>query len=272
MSLQVRVGILIALSVIAAGVMLAVPPLAQPLWYHDFADQRCFCGIPHTLNVVSNLPFVIVGLWGTLWLLCVRRPAGFHDSRERWPYVVFFVCIALTGVGSAYYHADPNNDRLLWDRLPLAMAFMALLAIIIAERIDHCAGMILLVPLVALGAGSVVYWHWTETIDQGDLRLYLFVQFYPLLVLPLILVLFRPRYTRTGDLIGALAWYVVAKVLEILDRQVYAQGQIVSGHTLKHVVAAVSPLLVLLMICKRRPIDSGTQDAPLEIPAPPSVH
>src|SRR5262249_251693 len=191
--------------------------------------------------------------------------------RERWPYVLFFLCIALTGFGSAYYHADPNNDRLLWDRLPLAMAFMALLAIIIAERIDHCAGMILLVPLVALGAGSVVYWHWTETIDQGDLRLYLFVQFYPLLVFPLILVLVRPPYTRPGCLMGGWGGSTPAKGLEILAPRVSAQGKIVSGHTLKHLVAAASPSLVFLMIRKRRPTVLGTQDEPLAIPAPPSV-
>jgi len=80
--------------VLAAGAMLAVPPFAQPLWYHDFADQRHFCGIPHTLNVVSNLPFVIVGVWGAVWLLCHKHATGFADPRERWPYLVFFVCIA----------------------------------------------------------------------------------------------------------------------------------------------------------------------------------
>ena len=93
---------------------------------------------------------------------------GFRESSQRWPYVFFFAAIALTGVGSAYYHWHPDNDRLLWDRLPLAIAFMALFAIIIAERIDRRVGMWLFVPLVILGGGSVVYWHVTGNLGTGD--------------------------------------------------------------------------------------------------------
>src|SRR5262249_34597063 len=164
--------------------MLALPPYPQPLEYHNFADQRCFCGIPHTLNVLSNVPFVVVGVWGVWYLVRNDHLPGFRSGAERWPYVVFFLFIALTGIGSAYYHADPNNDRLVCDRLPLAVAFMTLFAIIIAERIDYRAGMLLWGPVAILGGGSVFYWHWTELQGSGDMRLYLFVQFFPLLALP----------------------------------------------------------------------------------------
>src|SRR6202023_1200631 len=116
--------------------------------------------------------------------------------------------------------------RLLWDRLPLAIAFMALFAIIIAERIDRRAGMGLFVPLVVLGGGSVVYWHVTEAWGRGDLRPHLLVQLYPLAAMPIILLLFQARYSRASDLYGALAWYALAKGLELLDRQVYSQGQV----------------------------------------------
>src|SRR6266446_5724945 len=246
-----RTWLVVATALVPIGVLLVVPPFAQPLWYHDFADQRCLCGIPHMWNVVSNLPFVAVGVWGVWYLLEARELPGFADARERWLYVIFFTAIALTGGGSAYYHSDPNNDRLLWDRLPLALAFMTLVAIVIAERIDRRAGLWLLVPLLALGGGSVVYWHVTELWGRGDLRPYFLAQLYPLLALPLILLLFPPRYTRTADLYGALAFYVAAKLLEMLDKQVYSQGQIVSGHTIKHVLAAVSAYLVLHMIQRR---------------------
>src|SRR5688572_14775950 len=114
-----RIGVVLGGSVAAIGGFLLTPPFAQPLWYHDFADQRCLCGIPHALNVVSNLPFLIVGLWGLGFLLGPKAASGraFQDPRECRAYLVFFAALALTGVGSAYYHADPTNDRLLWDRL-----------------------------------------------------------------------------------------------------------------------------------------------------------
>jgi hypothetical protein len=260
MTFRFRVGILLALSALATGVMLAIPPFEQPLWYHQFADDRCFLGVPNALNVLSNIPFLIVGVVG-LWFL-FRNPLAREPGRsfvdppaERWPYAFFFLFIALTGFGSAYYHSQPDNDRLLWDRLPLAIAFMAFFAIMISERISHWAGMILFWPLVLLGAGSVVYWHQSEVHQAGDMRIYLLVQFYPLLAIPLMLWLFPPKYTRTADLIGALAWYIGAKVLEILDRFVYAQGGLVSGHTLKHLLAAVTPFLIYHMIKHRRPIE-----------------
>ena len=158
------------------------------------------------------------------------------------------------GVGSAYYHWEPNNERHVWDRLPLAVAFMALFAIIIAERIDRRVGMWLFVPLMALGGGTVLYWHWTEVWGRGDLRPYLLVQLYPMLAVPAILLLFPARYSRTADLFGCLAWYAGAKGLELLDSPIYSQGQIVSGHTLKHLVAAVSAYLVLFMIQHRHPL------------------
>ena len=254
---RLRVGIVLSLTILPLGVMLAVKPFPQPLSYHNFADQRPMLCVPHALNVLSNLPFVIVGMCGLLVLYRRRMQPpcdALQTTKERHHYLVFFLCIALTGIGSAYYHAEPTNDRLMWDRLPLAMAFMALFASVIAERVSIRAGNVLFWPLVLLGAGSVLYWHHTEMKGAGDLRLYLLVQFFPMLVLPFVLALFPPRYTRTGDLIGALAWYVVAKVLELLDYQVYAAGQLVSGHTLKHLVAGGSAYLILHMLERRRPV------------------
>ena len=258
MSFRFRVAILLALTVLVTGVMLSIPSIEQPPKYHQFADDRYFLGIPNTLNVLSNIPFVIVGMMGLGFLMgpTAKEPGrSFVDPAERWPYAFFFLFIALTGFGSAYYHAKPNNDRLLWDRLPLAIAFMAFFAIMISERISRRAGTILFWPLVFLGAGSVVYWHQSEVHQAGDMRIYLLVQFYPLLAIPLMLWLFPPKYTRTADLFGALAWYIAAKVLEWLDRWVYARGGLVSGHTLKHLLAAVTPYLIYHMIKHRRPIE-----------------
>jgi hypothetical protein len=248
---KLRAALIVALTAVVAGVMLfAVPPFRQPVDYHEFADGRPFWGIPNALNVLSNIPFVLVGLLG---LSFMARPS-LLDRWERWSYAMFFLLIALTGFGSWYYHSQPNNDRLLWDRLPLAMAFMAFFAIIISERINRSAGRLLFWPLLILGAWSVFYWHQTERDGAGDLRVYLLVQFFPLLAIPLMLFLFPARYTLTSDLFAALGCYVLAKLLEIADRLVYAQGGLVSGHTLKHVVAGITPLFILHMLVYRRPI------------------
>jgi predicted membrane channel-forming protein YqfA (hemolysin III family) len=231
----------------------------QPQAYHDFADQRPLLGLPHMLNVLSNLPFLIVGVWGLAWMAKEafannkRANAAFIEPVERWPYAVFFLGLVLTAFGSAYYHADPTNDRLMWDRIGLAITLMALFTAVLAERLDWRLAGWLLGPLVLLGVGSVIYWHFTEVQQAGDMRLYLVVQFFPLLCLPVLLLFFPPRCTGTADLTASLACYVVAKVLEIVDRQVYAQGGLVSGHTMKHLVAGLGAYFVLFMLQRRRP-------------------
>jgi hypothetical protein len=255
-----RVTALVVLCLVPWGVLLGLVPafrqaFPQPLYYHNFADQRCLLHIPHALNVVSNLPFVLVGLWGLWWLAggAARQGVAFLHASERREYLVFFAFILLTGFGSAHYHSAPDNNTLVWDRMPLAVAFMAFFAITIGERIDTRLGRLLFGPLLLLGAGSVWYWHLTEVHGRGDLRPYLLVQFFPLVAIPLMLLLFPPRYTRTADLWGALAFYLAAKALEALDQEVYSYGSIVSGHTLKHLLAAVTPLLMLHMLRRRRP-------------------
>ena len=252
--------LLLALA-IPVGILLFVPPYPQPLWYHEFADQRCIVCVPHALNVLSNLPFVLVGVWGLAFLASPRSTAAFREPAERWAYWVFFAGIALTGFGSAYYHWHPDNPRLLWDRLPLAVAFMAFFAAIIAERVDLRAGLWLLVPLALLGAGSVMYWHWTELEGRGDLRPYFLVQFYPLAAMPFLLLLFPARSTRAGDVWGVIAWYAGAKGLEALDGVIYSAGQVVSGHTLKHLVAAVGAYMVLFMLQHRRAVSTSSGGA-----------
>ncbi len=261
LSLRIRVGLLLLLTaVVVGGFLLFCPTWPQPQEYHNFADQRPLLGVPHCLNVLSNLPFLIVGVAGLVFMAgpWSRRPGTFLEPAERWPYWVFFLGLALTGIGSAYYHADPNNARLTWDRMPLTVAFMGLFTAVLAERISWRLADWLLGPLVALGIASVVYWHWTETQGAGDLRSYFVVQFFPLLALPLLLLFFPSRYTGTADLVAVLGCYLIAKILELLDGQVYTQGGIVSGHTLKHLVAGVGPYFVLHMLQHRQPISAAS--------------
>jgi hypothetical protein len=188
-----------------------------------------------------------------------RFTDGVPDLTERWMYLFFFFTVALTGIGSAYYHLEPNNDRLVWDRLPLAMMFMALFAIIVGECLSWQAANLLFLPLVVLGAATVFYWRLTETWGRGDLRPYLLTQIYPVFAIPVILWLSPATYTETEKLYAAMAWYGGAKLYEFLDKSLYSFGQILSGHTLKHIGAAVSCYLILIWIRQRRPTGGPTR-------------
>jgi len=229
--------LLSGLGLASAAVLAAIPPIMQDQSYHAFADSRTLLGIPNFWNVVSNLPFAAVGAAG---LAFARRDAA---------ATALFVGILLTSFGSSYYHAAPDDSTLLWDRLPMTIGFMALLAGALGERFGEAVGRGALWPLLALGAASLVWWRWT-----GDLRPYIWVQFYPFLVLP-ILYWWFPAMTGRAILITAAALYGVSKALEYFDHAIYAaSGEIVSGHTLKHLAAAAACYALLRYIQQRRPL------------------
>jgi len=241
--------LLITVAVAVALVALLLPPIPQPLAYHNFADQRSWLGIPNFGDVVSNLPFALVGLCGLIFLR-KPRPDKVNDPRERWLYVFMFAGLILTAFGSAYYHLAPGNARLVWDRIPINMVFMALLAAVIAERVSVRAGLILFPLLELAGIASVLVWRAGELQGHGDLRFYAAVQVYAILVL-LLLLLFPANYTRGSDFAVVVGFYVLAKILEESDRQVFALGHLVSGHTLKHLAAAAAGYWILRMLQKR---------------------
>ena len=250
-SRRARIAGLLALTALCALVTALLPPIAQDPKYYQFADHRAFLGIPNFFDVASNLGFLVVGVMGLA--LLARRRAVFADSREPAAYAVFFAALVLVSAGSTYHHLAPDNARLFWDRLPMAVAFVAFLAAVIAERVSVTAGARLLWPLVALGAASTIYWRWTEQRGAGDLRLYGFVQFYPLVAVPLIALLFPSRYTRGGDLWVVLVTYGLAKVGEMFDPQILAAtAGAFSGHTLKHLLAAWALAWVVRSLRERR--------------------
>lgn len=247
------IALLFGTAVLLGVIALFVPPIAQPLAYHHFADQRGWLGIANFGDVVSNLPFAIFGLWGLYFLFSLtpaERSRRFADSREQWPYAVVFLGLVLTAVGSSYYHLAPDNARLVWDRLPITVDFTAMVAAVICERVSVKAGLWLLPAFLALGIVSVLQWNWSEIHGHGDLRFYAAVQIYSGLVLLLALLL-PPSYTRGRDFGVIVAFYVLAKILETADPQVFALGHIVSGHTLKHLAAAMAGYWILRMLMKR---------------------
>ncbi len=228
-----------------AGVM-ALEPIAQSAAYHDFADRRLLLGVPNLLDVASNIAFVIVGALGIA--LC----AGQCRPPPAASWMVFFIGTALTGFGSAYYHWAPNDDALVWDRLPMALAFMALLVALVVEHVGEGLERFLLAPALAVGVTSVLWWWWS-----GDLRPYLWVQFAPLLCIPFVLAMFPARYTHRRFILYAIGLYALAKAAEIEDKDIFTlTAHFVSGHTLKHLLAAGAIFALLVMLRRREASDA----------------
>jgi hypothetical protein len=257
------------IAVVCLGTFLALalaPRIPIGPGYHDFADKRKLWGIPNALDVLSNIPFVLVGVWGCVWMLSSRSRRAFLDQRERIPWFIFFAGVALTGAGSWWYHMAPSNTRLPWDLLPMTCSFLSVVAAMYMERISLRAGLAALLPLLLLGMASVVYWEMTALHGRGDYKFYLLVQFFSPVVLALIVALFPPRYTGMRWLAIAFALYVAAKLFEIFDYQIFGWGHVVSGHALKHVTAAVACIWILRMLQVRQPVvrkQSATAAPPL---------
>jgi hypothetical protein len=246
-----RGGLLLAVALAAVALVMLQGPIAQPEAYHGFADQRRLFGMPNLMNVLSNLAFVLVGGAGLASVLRTPAlPGGLHALRPA--YATFFAGAVLIGLGSGYYHLEPDNARLVWDRLPMTLSFMALVAIIVGEHIDARWGRHLLLPLVLLGMTSVVYWWLTEQAGRGDLRPYLLVQFLPMLLLPLIMLLYRSRFAAMREMWGLIALYALAKFAELIDAALFALGGVLSGHTLKHLLAAAAMAMLLKALLVRR--------------------
>lgn len=225
-------------------------PIAQFPDYHDLADQRALLGIPHFWNIVSNLPFLLVGVMG-LRQLTVRR----ENAAEAWAMV--FGGVALAAFGSSWYHANPNDTTLIWDRLPIGIAFMGFLIALLVEHLDEAHGRyarLQLLPLALLSAVAIGWWKVT-----GDLSVWVWVQVAPMLAVVLVLALLPGRYSHRRYLAYALVCYAAAKFLELGDNQVmHWTGGAVSGHVLKHVAAAAGVWCFYIMLRERSVLGGKT--------------
>lgn len=255
---HLRLKLLVFFSLVIVLVAAAMPPISQPHAYHLFADQRLMFGIPNFMNVVSNLAILLSGFAGLLFLWrSYRLPdqrqkqLTFMTSAEYWPYLVLFASVVMTAPCSAYYHWEPDNASLLWDRLPIAVGVTALLAAVLSERIHPKFGLWALPILVIIGTGSVIYWYWGEQNGIGNLNFYIVIQFYSLLLVVVLSLLLPSRYTRGSDIYKVIGFYAVAKLAEMMDQQIFDLGQVISGHTAKHLLAAWAIWLIVKMLRKR---------------------
>jgi len=226
--------------------LLFIGEIPQNPQYHQFADRRQLHGIFNFYNVISNLPFLAVGLLGLL-----RYPKLSHIESTR-GYLVMCIGVVFVGFGSAYYHYAPTNETLLWDRLPMTVAFMAFLSLVLNERVLLNARPYLVWALVFIGATTVFYWSWTESLGKGDLRPYILVQFLPMLLIPPLLVMFKPKYLGNKLLFAAFGLYIAAKAFEHFDKLVFSVMGILGGHTLKHLLASIAVLCLIYAIPTRR--------------------
>ena len=221
--------------------LLVTDPVLQQSSYHLLADTRPWLFIPNFADVISNLPFALIGLTGLFYSLSKNREISLS-------WRVYFIGLILVAAGSSYYHWNPNNQTLVWDRLPMTVCFMSLFVAILVDNVSTQLENWLLPSSILLGATSVIYWHYT-----GDLRFYAFIQFGTLAAIPLILFLYKSQYTHRHYLLYGLAFYALAKVLELNDSRIFElSSRIISGHTVKHLLAAAATYCVYLMLKKRQ--------------------
>mgnify|MGYP001164657301 FL=1 len=238
-------------TLLCASALIAHGPIGQPADYHAFADHADFMGIAHASDVLSNLGFALIGLWGILKLWPQRHHPGILPGSIG--YAIFLVGLILTALGSSYYHLAPDNARLLWDRLPIALACAGLLAGAWAETTLPPGRVVFATTLLAVfSIASVFWWYFTELNGQGDLRPYLLLQILPIVLIPLWQAI---HGTATEDRLwfgAAFLLYIFAKLAEVNDHALLAiTNMMISGHTLKHLLAAAAAAALVHRLIQR---------------------
>jgi hypothetical protein len=244
MRFNTSISILVLFTLLSIVIAFSFRRQPQELNFHHFADHLPFLGIPNFLNVISNIPFLITGFLGLQSVQSTTAP-----RQIKLIYTVLFWGIFFTGIGSAYYHLHPGNNTLVWDRIPMTIVFMAFFTATISALVSKKIAGILLLPLCLIGIYSVYHWHITELNGHGDLRLYGWVQFYPIISIPLIMILFSSPSLKPSakNLKWIIIYYIIAKVFEHYDWQIFQLTKIVSGHMLKHLAAAMAAWNILLL-------------------------
>ncbi len=245
------------LSVGMVFIPIFIPPISQSVDYHQFADQRTYFGISNFFNVVSNIFIFSPGLVGLILLLQPRESLlyiTFIKFSERWPYFILFLSVMMASLASAYYHLAPDNARLVWDRIPIAIGIVALLSTVLIERINTNIGFILLPFFILFGVGSVIYWDWSEQSGLGNLNYYIVVQLYSILAIILLSKYFFSRYTGGTGIYVVIIVYAFAKLAESLDHEIYSLGKMISGHSVKHLLVGLAVFQIVRILQNRRPL------------------
>lgn len=231
-------------------------PIHPPINYHQFADRRSLWGVSNFADVVSNLFFYCLGVLGLISsLVHIKKVKALNYANQftRTCYGLFFFSILAVGFGSTYYHLNPVNETLLWDRLPLGIAASSFISALLSEHFSLKFAKITFIPLLLLGIFSVLYWFYTANFGPGDLRPYVALQLFPIIFIPVFLLFYPKPYDKTSYLWGALLFYALARICEVLDKPIYLHtAQVISGHTLKHLMAGLAVLCIYLYLRTRK--------------------
>lgn len=248
---KAETGLLLFCVVLLAAALFA-PALAQPAHAHDFADQRTLWSVPCALDVLSNLPFAIAGVFG---LFALRRvEAGALSAVQSGCSALFFVGLIVTACASGFYHWRPDDVGLAVDRAGMSVAFAGLLGLLVATHVSDLGGRAMAIAVMLLAPAAVAAWFFT-----GNVLPWALVQFGGI---PLLL-LFAFAAPRGAGLHVRWAWivaaYAVAKAFEMNDATIFAAtGELLSGHTLKHLAAAFAAVPVIAGVAAL----SGGQNPP----------
>ena len=236
-----RESILILVIIVSFTIIMSFDSISQVQSYHDFADKRVIFNIPNFFDITSNVFLAIFGFIG--FRFCLRK----KQSDAPWSWIIFYFGVTIVSFCSGYYHWNPNNITLAWDRLPMTIGFMGLLIAILSEYVSPNIESFLLIPAIILGFFSVIYWHYVD-----DLRFYFWIQLIPIFIIPFVMILFKGKYTHQRYLIYALIFYILAKITELYDKEIFSISyEQFSGHSLKHILASFGPLYLYFMLNKR---------------------
>ena len=238
-----KLALLVSLFLICLLITVASKPIAQAADYHHFVEQQIFMGLPHALNVLSTLPLLVVAFIGLFMAIQSDNKIGSLANAEA--YGALFFTTAMVAVGSCIYHLWPSDHTLLWERLPMALSLMSLLSIMVGEFVANKLGRLTLYPALVIGALAVLYWYHTEIQGTSDLRGYLLIQMYPLLVMPIMLLLYSTAHKHQKAYWWLLGGLVVAKICLHYDQQIVNLQVAISGHTLKNLFSCLGVALFI---------------------------
>jgi predicted membrane channel-forming protein YqfA (hemolysin III family) len=239
---QLRKTVLFSIAVGLIIVLMFIDPIEQDQRYHNFADQRSFFNIPNFFDVMTNILFFFIGLVGLYYSLINKQRFA------RWSLFVFFFGIFSLCITSGYYHWIPNDNTLFWDRLSLTFVFSSMVVALVLEYLELRFELFILIPAILIGVISIFYWH-----IFGDLRIYLYVQLAPMISIILFIVLYPEKTKYKRYLIITFTFYLLAKIVEIYDREIFVMNhEMFSGHSLKHIFAALGAATILQMIRKSK--------------------
>ena len=222
-------------------VFIFVKPIPQNISYHHFIDAQEIFGIQNFYNVVSNVEFIVAGFY------CFYIVAKWN-IKTPYTFVLGFGFI-LTGIGSAYYHFNPNNITLILDRLPMTIVFTTFFAQVLSWYFNKKTAFKIWLLGLLLGIFSVWYWQYTESIGKGDLRLYVLVQYLPMPLMFIIISLNHKKHkSLSKHFIVVALCYFFAKIFESYDKHIYEFTNLIGGHPLKHIAAAMATFYIVGLV------------------------